>query len=74
MAIHVLTPKLAGQPAGRCKSHTKIAFLFQKECGRPYRFLQERPTELAGLIVHASFILGPPYLAIGTSLYISLII
>ena len=33
-----------------------------------------RPTKSARLIVHASFILEPPYLAIRTSLYISLII
>ena len=33
-----------------------------------------RLTKLAGLIVHASFILEQPYLAIRASLYISLII
>ena len=62
-----------GWPAsGRHKSHTKIDFFFKKNAVSHTTFAG-RLTKSAGLIVHASFILEPPCLAIKTSLYLSLI-
>ena len=43
--VRCLNLKQIGQPPksrlanGQPKSHTKIAFFFQKECGQPYNFL-----------------------------------
>ena len=65
---------LPGQPASSWhESHTKIDFFFKKNVVGHMTFAG-RLTKLARLIVCTSFILEPPYLAIRTSLYISLII
>ena len=65
---------LPGQLAGgQHKSGTKINFFFKKNVVSHTTFAG-RPTKMARLIVCTSFILEPPYLAIRTSLYISLII
>ena len=70
-SIHVLTPKSAGRQPTQ-KSY-KITFFFEKNVVN-HTIFAGRPTNSVGLIVCTSFILEPPYLAIRTSLYISLII
>ena len=60
MPMHVLT--MSRPASGRHKSHTKIAFFFQKNVVDHTTFAG-CPTELARPIVHASFILDLPHLA-----------
>ena len=69
--IHELTPRLAGQQPTQ-RSY-KINFFFKKNAVSHMTFAG-RLAKSARHTVHALFILDLPYLAIRTSLYISIII